>query len=645
MDAHFHDAFWQEILGDQIPSQIQTGTHYRAERFLGGGGMSVALFATRFAPDGETPVVLKLLKPELARRQDQAALLAVTKEAVALGRLNDRVPTTPFVVRYIDSGNLRIMQEGLSLRLPWIAIEYVHGGREGTTVEQRVTKSIEQTSYAFDPERAALAVECLAQGLGAIHEVNVIHRDLKPANVLCSGFGEHEVFKIADFGIARPIGMFGTFGSVPVGTLGYASPEQLCLDALTPSSDIFGLAGVIYFLLTGEEYFNIEAVSDGVELAKKPSRRSITASRWLHPRLRAQPVVCAAIDVALANATAYDKNQRTSNASLLAQMIAPALRSVAATNRIESSTQRKVLGPNLSVGEGVVWTIRRQPDESCVVRAAAWDGAERCMMLTSNGLSFWDGLEARPVQGLGFDKPSDIHCVLRVDAGAWLVGGNGAMAVLCSSDGRSRIVCGPDPRVRFIMANGSLDGILIFVGQIEQEPPTLHACVAGYFLRPLPLERAAFVSSLSRVDATTWLVTGRTRDGDGFVMRYEPLQWEVRPLATPTCRAYLGSAISAGSSWGVVVGTNGRAARIEGEATTDVFVEGEPDLSAVAMDASQRIWLGSSGTLWVQKGRDESVRIAHRTPWEAPFVAIHADVDRVLAISASGGIVEGRLFQ
>ena len=62
------------------------------------GGMSLAFFALRVAPDGETPVVLKILRPQMIRGTDRAALLAVQKEAVALGRLNERLPPTPFVV-------------------------------------------------------------------------------------------------------------------------------------------------------------------------------------------------------------------------------------------------------------------------------------------------------------------------------------------------------------------------------------------------------------------------------------------------------------------------------------------------------------------------------------------------------------------
>lgn len=641
------DDFWQEIIGEQIPSQIQPAAYYKVERYLGGGGMSVALFATRLAPDGETPVVLKVLKPELAHRQDQAALLAVAKEAVALGRLNDRVPTTPFVVRYIDSGNLRVEYGMASLRLPWVAIEYVHGGSEGFTLEDRIRRSVERTGYSFDPARAAHVVECLAQGLTAIHEVGIIHRDLKPSNILCSGYGDDEVHKIADFGIARPTGMMATFGAVQVGTLGYASPEQLLLRHLSPASDVFGLAAVFFHLFTGEEYFDIHDASDGVSQVEKSERKQIAKARWIHPDLRNHPLVCSAIDVALANATAYEESRRTSSASLLARMIVPALRGLANAGRSvsQSKSQSQSFQHEITRSVGYVWVTRRRPDEDRVIRSAAWDGGDRCMIVTSEGLAFWDGIDIRPVTVPGLDSEVQPQFVLRVDAGVWLVCGTCATVALCSRDETPRIIRGPDPNVRFIMASGELDDLIVFVGISGNEAPTLHARIAGRFLKSAKISRAASVTSLSRLDDVRWIVTGRTIDGEGFAVIYEPLQWDIRKIKVPSCRAYLSSAAQSASSMGVVVGTNGRAARFEGETVVECVIEAEPDLSAVTIDVANRIWMGSSGTLWIQKNAGDSIRVVHRSMWPAPFVAIHADVDRVLAISAAGGILEGRIFE
>jgi hypothetical protein len=133
-------------------------------------------------------------------------------------------------------------------------------------------------------------------------------------------------------------------------------------------------------------------------------------------------------------------------------------------------------------------------------------------MVTSEGPFFWDGIEVRPVAVPGLEK-TDIHFALRVDAGTWLVGGSGATAALCSSSDRSRILRGPDPNVRFVMASGNVDELIVFVGISENEPPTLHACMHGRFLKPTKISVAASITSLSRLDDAWWLVTGQSLDG------------------------------------------------------------------------------------------------------------------------------------
>src|SRR4051812_31879200 len=158
--------------GASFSSERQPGVTYRIERALGGGAMAVAFAALRSSPQGQARVALKILRPLVAGDAGAAALV-VQKEAVALGRLNERVPATPFVVRLVDTGSVEATDGERTYELPWLAIEYVHGGVEGTTLEERVEFCARSFGHAFDPERAANAVSCLASGLVAIHEVGV----------------------------------------------------------------------------------------------------------------------------------------------------------------------------------------------------------------------------------------------------------------------------------------------------------------------------------------------------------------------------------------------------------------------------------------------------------------------------------------
>src|SRR5512135_285483 len=89
-----------------IESELNPGVRYRLERALGQGGTAIAYFATRLAPDGESPAVVKVILPRIVAESGDIALTIVKKEAVALGRLNEQAPPTPYVVRLMDTGGL-----------------------------------------------------------------------------------------------------------------------------------------------------------------------------------------------------------------------------------------------------------------------------------------------------------------------------------------------------------------------------------------------------------------------------------------------------------------------------------------------------------------------------------------------------------
>ena len=161
-----------------------------------------------------------------------------------------------------------------------------------------------------------------------MHEVGVIHRDLKPDNVLCCGFGDDEIFKIADFGVARPAGVQATFGGMIVGTLGFAAPELITNDAraIGAWSDVFSLAAVLFYALTGEEYFDVKNPGELMQAAVSPKRRSVRDTRYLSPELRANDSACRAIDYAFLCATSARIDHRPQRADALGAMIEPWLR-------------------------------------------------------------------------------------------------------------------------------------------------------------------------------------------------------------------------------------------------------------------------------------------------------------------------------
>ncbi len=76
----------------------------------------------------------------------------------------------------------------------------------------------------------------------------VIFRDVKPANIMRTPGGR---IYLIDFGIARRFKPGQDRDTVPLGSPGFAAPEQYGREQTTPRADIYGLGATLYFLLTG----------------------------------------------------------------------------------------------------------------------------------------------------------------------------------------------------------------------------------------------------------------------------------------------------------------------------------------------------------------------------------------------------------
>ena len=631
--------------GQVVDSEFQPGVSYRLERRIGEGGMGQAFLALRHAPDGISPVVIKMVRPTVESGAQDSAGILVQKEAVALGRLNERIPPCPFVVRLVDTGSTHL-NGAHRPPTPWLAVEYVHGGVEGTTLEDRVTGSIERTGVAFDSARAAHALKCLASGLNAIHGVGVVHRDLTPGNVLCCGFGEAEILKISDFGIARPQGLAATFGGIPVGTLGYAAPEQCLPDSRGTGTftDIFALACVLYFTLTGETLFESDTLLQNMLAIRDSKRRSLFDAKSLVPELRQRADACRAIDAAIARATAVDPAQRPQEALEFAASVVPWLTETPTppkpSRRMINSLINLSPPGDLSRWE---WTVRH-PGGERIIQSAAWDVDGHCLVFTTTGPAFWNGQTWVDTPEIAKNLPQGMGFARRIEAGGWLIGGAGGQLVVYATDGVREVVRAPSTDVTFTHASGRFDDLLAAVAQQPGEPPSLWAMAARRWMKPMRLDGVAYVAGLLRLDDSHWVICGRLTQGYGFAAIYSPMQWEVNYLQTPRARAFVAGASEADRGLGLVVGSQGVALRVEEHAAVVSVAEGNPDLTAAAMDVLDREWVASLGRLWVRDpARDPTWRSVWNDPtWQAPFVSIMADAGMLVAMTADGGILEGR---
>jgi eukaryotic-like serine/threonine-protein kinase len=630
------------ISGRYIDSDVQQGVRYVLEQQVGEGGMGAAYLARREAPEGASPVVVKVVRRTFGSTDISPELVA-QKEAIALGRLNERVPPSPFVVRFVDTGSTTYF--GLP-PTPWIAIEYVHGGIEGTTLEDRVTYSIAKTGYAFDSTRATHALRCLASGISEIHSVGVIHRDLTPGNVLCCGFGETEMFKISDFGLARPAGLGRTFAGVGFGTVGYAAPEQALDAGVGPETDVFALACIAYYVLTGMHYFDATTPYEAYEQMQAKARKSILDCKVLSPEFRERPDACRAIDSALARGTAPATEHRPQSAEALVAAIMPWLSdrpAPPASSRLLLRTIQN-LSPSSDVA-GWGWIVKHRPHEDLVIQSAAWDTDGRCFALTPRGPLFWNGDSWLGAKSILARIPAGMSFARRHEAGGFLIGGSRGKLAVFGSDGLRELVSTPDPSMELLDASGLLDDLVVAVGRRPGLPPALLAMSGRRWLKPLPLDGVQNVASVLRFDDARWLVCGRLVQGGAFAALYSPLDWELKFLQTPATRAFVSGSSSVERRLGLIVGSDGTALRTEGDVTTVSIVPGAPDLSASALDVLDREWVASLGTLWTRDPRlAEAWRPAWSDPtWDAPFVSMIADSGRVMAMTANAAIVEGRL--
>jgi hypothetical protein len=121
----------------------------------------------------------------------------------------------------------------------------------------------------------------VSAGLAAAHAAGLVHRDLKPANLMTvRPSGD---MKIVDFGIARSgdLGRLTATGDY-LGTLPYASPEQMNPGDVDGRSDLYSLGCVLFELLTGRSPYDATSPAQWISAHQSatpiPLRRLLPAA-------------------------------------------------------------------------------------------------------------------------------------------------------------------------------------------------------------------------------------------------------------------------------------------------------------------------------------------------------------------------------
>ena len=158
-------------------------------------------------------------------------------------------------------------------------------------------------------------------------------------------------------------------------------------------------------------------------LVKAKKRRSIRECARLVLELRDQPSVCAAIDAAIAHATARDPEDRPASAMGFATTITAALRTGYGRGPVSVSRwSSRSRNEEQHTGLGR-WSfhVRHAPGDGRAIWSVAWDAAGCCMAATTAGLEFWDGMRWAKVPAAA--ERGQIRLAHHVGAGEWLLGG------------------------------------------------------------------------------------------------------------------------------------------------------------------------------------------------------------------------------
>ncbi len=139
----------------------------------------------------------------------------------------------------ICSRNLPLIYEVVGLDDGQIVLEEFI---EGVTIAE----VMESGKYHYLGTRKVIRSVCYA--LTILHERNLVHRDIKPENIMISKDGR---VVLIDFNAARKISD-ASKDTVIMGTVGYASPEQLGVAQSDARTDIYAVGVLLNVMITGK---------------------------------------------------------------------------------------------------------------------------------------------------------------------------------------------------------------------------------------------------------------------------------------------------------------------------------------------------------------------------------------------------------
>jgi serine/threonine protein kinase len=187
------------------------------------------------------------------------------KEAFLLGRLCH--PTT---IKIFDFGYFRPRPKTAGNEIPFQIMELVSGGPLSRWVKRRGRLGGSELMALLSP---------IARALSEVHAAGIAHLDIKPQNILLARTALGREAKLADFGISESIEAKVASGprQVLLYSVNWAAPEQMIGESIGAFSDVYALALVVVYSLTGKLVFSEPDPIKAYRLRKSSSDALIDA--------------------------------------------------------------------------------------------------------------------------------------------------------------------------------------------------------------------------------------------------------------------------------------------------------------------------------------------------------------------------------
>ena len=288
-------------LGVEVRRAREMGS-YRLEALLGKGGMGEVWRATHRLL--ARPAAVKLIRRDALGADPSSIKLAIARfEREAQVTANLRSPHT---VELYDFGTSEDD-----------TVYYVMELLDGIDLDNLIRR--------FGPLPPERVVRILRQACGSLAEAHVrglIHRDIKPANIyLCRQGFEYDFVKILDFGLVKhQTGLelrseLSLTRDTIAGTPSFMAPEIVLGNRpVDGRADLYALACVAYWLLTGQRVFEEESANAMMVAHVK--------NVPVPPSQRTELAVPPALDEIVLACLAKEPSKRPASAETLAERLA-----------------------------------------------------------------------------------------------------------------------------------------------------------------------------------------------------------------------------------------------------------------------------------------------------------------------------------